>query len=303
MKRLASYISIILMVLSFSACTVDSTDVTDQVANIVQSADEHVLGVKNGTNFAYPGITYGEAFDSFFGSPTWKYFEGSREDELETHDVVEFTGYCLYQDVEVKVRIQFTLSIIDDSFEATFLAMNEVPQNALILTALIDKAFTEYGNGIEAETFDSETDNSGVLEESDAIVQPSATTDSQAPTPYPIASDYFIQNYDSLWSFETIEEFMEFKYGDLGSVGVNREEHPQYGYSVSPYIVLDSDNSWSENDYDYILWDMLYATALIEYGVDRVDWLYGYASASITDRTHTTYYKDNLDCIMYTAMD
>ena len=92
MKRLASYISIILMVLSFSACTVDSTDVTDQVANIVQSADEHVLGVKNGTNFAYPGITYGEAFDNFFGSPTWKYFEGSREDELETHDVVEFTG-------------------------------------------------------------------------------------------------------------------------------------------------------------------------------------------------------------------
>ena len=49
-----------------------SGDIEDQVYNVVQSEDTHILGVKDGMPNAYPGKTYGEAFGNFFGSPTWK---------------------------------------------------------------------------------------------------------------------------------------------------------------------------------------------------------------------------------------
>lgn len=40
-------------------------------------------------------------------------------------DVVEFTGYCTYQNVEVKALVQFTLSKERDTFEATYLSLIE----------------------------------------------------------------------------------------------------------------------------------------------------------------------------------
>ena len=133
-----------------------SGDIEDQVYNVVQSEDTHILGVKDGMPNAYPGKTYGEAFGNFFGSPTWKYFVGTKEgaDEdgdgkpdytEENVDIVEFTGYCTYRDVEVKALIQFTLSKENDTFEATYLSFNDVPQNMFMLAALLEAAFTEGG--------------------------------------------------------------------------------------------------------------------------------------------------------------
>ncbi len=145
------FLTLIMMVLS---CACGADDIKDQAANIIQAEDEHVLGVKGGTPNAYPGKTFGEAFENFFGSPTWKYFVGTREgsdedgdgkpDYIEENiDIVEFTGYCTYQGVEVKARIQFTLSKEDDTFSATYLSFNEVPQSMLMLSALMEKVFTD----------------------------------------------------------------------------------------------------------------------------------------------------------------
>ena len=141
-----------------------TSDVTDQLANVSMATNENVLGVKNGHPNSYPDITYGQAFESFFGSPTWKYFVGTKDgpdddgdgkpDYTEDGiDIVEFTGYCTYADVEVKALLQFTLSKDDDTFSATYLSFNEVPQSTLIMYALIDKAFEEYENehGFEIE--------------------------------------------------------------------------------------------------------------------------------------------------------
>jgi len=137
-------------------------EAVDQMANVVQADDPHVLSVKNGHPNAYPDKTYGEAFEEFFGSPTWKYFVGTKEgpDEdgdgkpdytIDDVDVVEFTGYCVYRDVSVKALIQFTLNNDDDTFEATYLSFNDVPQNMLMLAGLLSKAFedeeTESNNG------------------------------------------------------------------------------------------------------------------------------------------------------------
>lgn len=163
-----------------SLCGCGSDDVVDQVANISQSEDPHVLSVKMGSPNAYPDKVYGEAFENFFAYPTWKYFVGVKEgpDEdgdgepdyaEEDVDVVEFTGYCVYSGVEVKALIQFTLSKDDDTFEATYLSFNEVPQNTLMLLGLLDTVFADedMDGAVEAENIENDNvyKENGELEE------------------------------------------------------------------------------------------------------------------------------------------
>lgn len=154
-----------------SSVSTAGSDVVDQVVNAVQAENEHVLGVKNGHPNTYPDKTYGKAFEEFFGSPTWKYFVGTKEgpDEdgngkpdytEENVDIVEFTGRCSYQNVEVKALIQFTLSKDDDTFEATYLSFNDVPQNMLMLYGLLDKVFSEEGSSASASASASASNNS-----------------------------------------------------------------------------------------------------------------------------------------------
>lgn len=127
-------------------------EVADQTANIVDGQEEHVLMVKNGYPESCPETTYQEAFEKFFSYPTWKYFTGTKEgpDEdgdgradytEENIDIVEFTGYCMYQETEVKALIQFTVDKEAGTFTATYLSFNEVPQSTLMLYALLEKAF------------------------------------------------------------------------------------------------------------------------------------------------------------------
>ncbi|MBQ7264671.1 MAG: hypothetical protein IJS61_01080 [Firmicutes bacterium] len=153
-KNLLTMVTLCLLLCACSSNSVVS-DATDQVANVVQADNENVLKVKNGTNSNYPDITYGEAFGSFFSSPTWKYFKGTQEGPdddgdgkpdytKEDVDVVEFTGRCTYRDVEVKALLQFVLDKDTDTFQATFLSFNDVPQSSLIMIALLEKAFTSY---------------------------------------------------------------------------------------------------------------------------------------------------------------
>lgn len=114
-------------------------EVQDQAGNMASSTDEHVAGVKNGYPAAYPAITYGQAFDEFFSSPTWTYF---RSDSGQ--DVVEFTGWCTYQEAEVKARLQFILSGDGKTFSQGALSFNDVPQSDLITSIMICKAFSDY---------------------------------------------------------------------------------------------------------------------------------------------------------------
>lgn len=114
----------------------------------------YVEEVKQGYPLAYPETTYGEAFGNFFSNTSWEYFVGTKEGPDEDGDgvsdyneddidIVEFTGNCMYQDVEVKVLIQFTLSKDSDTFEATYLSFNDVPQNDFMLSALFEAVFTD----------------------------------------------------------------------------------------------------------------------------------------------------------------
>lgn len=134
----------------------------DQARNITDSQDSHVLGVKNGHPFDHPDQTYGDAFENFFTYPTWKYFVGTKEGadedgdgkpdyEEKDVDIVEFTGYCTYQDTEVKALMQFTLDEESDTFEATYLSFNDVPQNTLMLYGLLNRVFGDGETDTNAE--------------------------------------------------------------------------------------------------------------------------------------------------------
>lgn len=155
-------------------------EISDQAQNIADSEDEHVISVKNGHPELYPEITYGDAFDAFFGTPTWKYFEADSGE-----DVVEFTGYCTYQDTEVKARLQFILQE-DGTFTSGAMSFNDVPQSQLITAAMLEAAFDQYAedNGIST---DGTTDNNSTADkqaaESPASDKPAAespASDNQA---------------------------------------------------------------------------------------------------------------------------
>lgn len=139
MKKICMMLGLCLTLTGCNAATSASREVADQVANVVQAEEEHVLMVKNGYPQSYPDCPYGKVFDEFFGSPTWTYFKGEGGE-----DVVEFTGYCTYREAEVKARLQFILNVSEGTFESGALSFNDVPQVELITVSMIEKAFQTY---------------------------------------------------------------------------------------------------------------------------------------------------------------
>lgn len=129
--------------LLLSACSADAENnlsnatqnVKDQVSNVRDKDNPTVLLVKNGSFTDHPEKSIGNAFQEFFGSPTWKYFDGETGEK-----VVEFTGRMMYQDAEVKARLQFLIHE-DDTFEVGALSFNDVPQNQLTTNQVLEAVF------------------------------------------------------------------------------------------------------------------------------------------------------------------
>lgn len=103
--------------------------------------NKYINYVKEGNPELYPDITYGQAFGDFFSNPKWKYFESDGG-----LDVVEFSGGCLYADVEVMVSIQFVINVDEGEFTVEYFAMNDVPQSEFMTIVIMDKVFESYGN-------------------------------------------------------------------------------------------------------------------------------------------------------------
>lgn len=115
--------------------------------------DAHITMVREGHPEAYPDITYGEAFHAFFKNPEWKYFKSE-----DGRDVVEFTGGMTYLDQEVEGLFQFVIDN-ESNFTTECFAMNEIPQNNLMLYGVLAKIFESYRDvdaGIIREPVDME---------------------------------------------------------------------------------------------------------------------------------------------------
>lgn len=156
-----------------------TSDVVDQAVSVVQPEDEHILRVKNMALNNGPYKTIGEAFGDYFGSPTWKYYKGTRDglDEdgdgkpdytEENIDIVEFTGYCMYKDVKVKALIQFTPND-DDEFMPSFLSFNEVPQSDIIFSIFLADVFgADWDDLLSPESDDTSENTEEAVEPVDA---------------------------------------------------------------------------------------------------------------------------------------
>lgn len=156
------YKIMILVVCLLSGCT-SATDVAqkagqvinDEIKHQASKVDPNVLSVKGGTLGEYTNITVGEAFETFFADPKWKYFKADTEE-----DVVEFTGYCTYQDVKVLARLQFIVN--EETFEIGALSFNDVPQNELIKASLLSKIY-EHEDAAESDNMPEESTASDSL--------------------------------------------------------------------------------------------------------------------------------------------
>ncbi len=153
--------------------------VSDQIENQKDANNENVLGVKNGYPRAYPNCKFGDVFGEFFSDPTWQYFKST-----DDRDVVEFTGYCIYREQEVKVRLQFILA--DDSFEFGALSINDVPQDNLTTIGMLASAFNSYmeKHNIKSDSSELEDDLNDIFSD-DTVPE---TTAPQANNPVPPAT-------------------------------------------------------------------------------------------------------------------
>ena len=95
----------------------------------------HVDHIKSGCPEAYPDTTFGEAFNDYFFSPSWKYIGD---------DTVEFTGWYYDNGIKSKAKIQFRE--YGSKFKAVSLSVNDIPQTDWEMAVLIVDAFEEYKN-------------------------------------------------------------------------------------------------------------------------------------------------------------
>ena len=172
MKKLVTYLLMSLLILGLAGCSASSMkniekELTDQLSNIADAENKYVLMVKNGHRENNPNLTYSAAFENFFGTPTWKYIKTESGE-----NVVEFTGDCTYQDTQVKARLQFIVDEEAGKFEAGYLGFNEVPQSALIRSALLEKVF---GSNVEAENAPTVTEDESVNNNSSSYEYSEAT--------------------------------------------------------------------------------------------------------------------------------
>lgn len=157
-----------------------ANEINDQVSDVTDRQDEHVLFVKNGHPVSYPKVPYGKALDEFFEDAKWKYFKAESGE-----DVVEFTGYCLYQDTKVKARLQFILDMDEGTFTQGALSFNDVPQNNLITGTMLVKAFDQYAekhNIIDEGDVDESAFEAGTVAQTDST-QTGSTQEETEQTP------------------------------------------------------------------------------------------------------------------------
>lgn len=80
--------------------------------------------VKQGKFNEYPGKTIGEAFEGFFGSPSWRYFLAE-----DGRDIVEFSGGATLEGKSVNIKVQFSVDKKSGTFEVCYYTINDEPQS------------------------------------------------------------------------------------------------------------------------------------------------------------------------------
>lgn len=112
---------------------------TDENRENQEDENAYVKTVKDAQPETFPGCTYGAAFEEFFTSPQWEYFEST-----DGQNVVEFTGECMYAGARTKARMQFVVGKDQKTVNTGALYYNSTPQTRKIITDSLNKIFEQY---------------------------------------------------------------------------------------------------------------------------------------------------------------
>lgn len=144
MKKIMGSILLSAILLA-AGCSKDDVDeavnkadkkVKEEVAVATTKDHEYVQQIKTAKLPGYENMMIEEAFHKFFKNPKWKYFVSE-----DHEDLVEFTGNCVYQEQEVKAKIQFVLNKEDQTFKLKAMALNDIAQNELITAAMLQSIY------------------------------------------------------------------------------------------------------------------------------------------------------------------
>ncbi|MDR4985959.1 hypothetical protein RGU74_20280 [Bacillus cereus] len=164
MKKIMGSILLSAILLA-TGCSKDDVDeavnkadkkVKEEVAVATTKDHEHVQQIKTAKLPGYEKMTIEEAFHKFFKNPKWKYFVSE-----DHEDLVEFTGNCVYQEQEVKAKIQFVLNKEDQTFKLKAMALNDIAQNELTTAAMLHSIYDVDNN----EAKNEEENNNNELKE------------------------------------------------------------------------------------------------------------------------------------------
>jgi hypothetical protein len=124
----------LLLALLTSCSSEDSVSAGDILEELPGSFFEssEISQVKNGTVKACPYATLGDMADAFFDNPRWSDFPSS-----SGGTVVELSGELTYSGLPATALIQF--DVYGSTFEASYLGINDIDQNLLVLSALLTK--------------------------------------------------------------------------------------------------------------------------------------------------------------------
>jgi hypothetical protein len=120
-------------------------EISAELVRVGNSLPYEVFLVKNGYMKGYTEICIGEAIDSFFGEPEWKVFIGQDEQLY-----LNVSGNILLFNNNAEAVLQFRIDRGTNKFAICAMELNGVPQNELVIIALLDKM---YGKEISEEEF------------------------------------------------------------------------------------------------------------------------------------------------------
>lgn len=111
---------------------------------LLAGKDAYIEMVQDCCPEIYPDVSYGEAFDNYFSSPEWEYFETE-----DGEQVVEFNGQCLFLDENADVKVQFLLTDLENEdheykIEICYLGINDISQVELVQLGFFADIFENY---------------------------------------------------------------------------------------------------------------------------------------------------------------
>lgn len=242
-------LTMIAFMMLLSACSASALEnvgkeLEDTIENAASTDNRYVQMVKGGYRESNPSLTYEKAFSSFFGSPRWKYFESE-----ESEDIVEFAGDCTYQDTAVKARIQFVVDEENGTFEAKYLAFNEIPQNNLTLNAFIAKVFETSENTLVTITdSDNPSSNKGpsTADEAEKVIN-----EWMMNNPIDLEAGLVLADTDAVddEGAECFEFYLYLMQEDESVVPYSVYVRKADGQLMIDYGVLKTLDQWYEEDY------------------------------------------------------